>query len=238
MPSLQDALLNALNKPVQQPTLSATLNEWEQDDQPTTKEKPMANAQPIVNKTPGVPTFGVTNNVTRETFNFIRDHKGCSRAQVIDSLHARGFNANSVGSLIAQLALSNQISRENDKLMALIPEYRPIKVSELRAKRKPRKKDTLHEKRMEGLKKAWAARSAKAAAKKAEAATTAQRIIAKEEPKQKYQPKQAAGIAALSTTTPTPALPLIELTADKILDTLGVRQAKVLYAELKKIFEE
>ena len=198
----------------------------------------MANAQPVINKTPGTLTFGVTNNVVRETFNFIRDHKGCTRAQVMQALGAKGFNPNSVSSLIAQLAITNQISREKDKLVALASEYRPIKLAELRANRKPRKKDTLHEKRMEGLKKAWAARSAKAAAKKAEAATTAQRIIAKEEPKQKYQPKEVAGIAALSTTTPTPALPLIELTADKILDTLGVRQAKVLYAELKKIFEE
>ena len=100
----------------------------------------MANAQPIVNKTPGSPTFGVTNNVTRETFNFIRDHKGCSRAQVIDSLHARGFNANSVGSLIAQLALSNQISRENDKLVALIPEYRPIKTRSRKKAQEVKKK--------------------------------------------------------------------------------------------------
>ena len=232
MPSLQDALLNAINKPVQQPSLSATLNEWEQDDKPTTKEKPMPNAQPIVNKTPGTPTFGITNNVVRETFNYIRDHKGCTRAQTVQALSAKGFNANSVSSLIAQLLITKQVAKDGDAMTALLSEYRPIKSSELRENRKPRKKAVVQAQRMTSLEKAWEARRKNAAARKA--ATAAQHIIAKEEPKQKYQPKEVAGIAALSTTS----VPLVELTAEKILDTLGVRQAKVLYAELKKIFEE
>ena len=232
MPSLQDALLNALNKPAPTPDLKTTLNEWEQDDQPTIKEKPMANPSPVVHKPNKSPHFNVTNNVTRETLNYIRDHAGCARAEVTKALGDKGFNTNSVGSLIHQLMLAEQVRKDGDKLYALVSEYRPIKIGDLRKKRQGIKQETVQEKRMAGLKKAWAARSAKAASRKA--TTTAQHIIAKEDPKQKYQPKEAAGIAALSPTS----VSLNDLTADKILDTLGVRQAKLLYAELKKIFEE
>lgn len=235
MPSLQDALLNAINKPVQQ-NIKAIVEDWAKDDQPTTKEKTVSNPNPVViiDSNKGRPMFGISNNVSRETFNYVRDNPGKTRKQVVQDLVAKGFKETSVSSLINQLTVANQITRGvGDVLVANVKEYIPIKAKDLKNLRAS--KQALKAKEL--LAKAKAARAEKRAAKQAPArsqATVAQHIIAKEEPKQKYQPKEAAGIAALSTTS----VPLIDLTAEKILDTLGVRQAKVLYAELKKIFEE
>ena len=254
MPSLQDALQQALAKSIPAPTpeINTMLNEWEQDEQTITQEKTMQTVQSVergANREPGSRYFGVSNNVTRETFNYVRDNPGCTRVECTQALVKRGFKDNSVTSILGQLIVTGQLEKgENNTVRALIPEYRPIKAGEIQKIRDNAKNAV----RMESLKKAWAARKANAAARKAAAqkataakkpaATVAQHIIAKEEPKQKYQPKDSAGIAALTPTTPTatpvPALPLVELTAEKILDSLGVRQAKVLYAELKKIFEE
>jgi len=232
MPSLQDALLNAINKPVQQPapTLRETLNAWEQDDQPTTKEKTMPNPNPVViiDSNKGRPMFGISNNVSRETFNHVRDNPGKTRKQVVQDMVAKGFKETSVGSLINQLTVANQITRGiGDVLVANVKEYIPIKAKDLK-KIRASKQAT---KAKELLAKAKAARAEKRAAKQAPARS---QVTVVEEPKQKYQPQEAAGIAALSPTT----MPLIDLTAEKILDSMGVRQAKVLYAELKKIFEE
>lgn len=196
----------------------------------------MPNPNPVVqlsvNK--GRPVFGVSNNVSRETFNYVRDNPGMPRKQVIKDLMAKSFKETSVSSLINQLTVSQQITRGvGDVLVANVKDYIPLKAATLK-KLRASKQAT---KAKEILAKAKAARAEKRAAKKPPAqsqATVAQHIIAKEEPKQKYQPKEAAGIAALSPTT----VPLIDLTAEKILDSMGVRQAKVLYAELKKIFEE
>jgi hypothetical protein len=221
MPSLQDALLNAINKPVQQPapTLRETLNEWEQDDQPTTKEKTMANPNPVVVINNGTPRFGISNNVSRATFDYVRDNPGKTRKEIVKGLVANGFKVTSVSSLINQLMITGQIARtEAGFLVTTTSGYKPINSSALKKIRATTK-----------TAKVKAARAEKRVAKQAAAVTP---VV--EEPKQKYQPKEAAGIAALSQTS----VPLVDLTAEKILDGLGVRQAKVLYAELKKIFEE
>jgi hypothetical protein len=229
MPSLQDALLNAINKPVQQ-NIKAIVEDWAKDDQPTTKEKTVSNPNPVViiDSNKGRPMFGISNNVSRETFNYVRDNPGKTRKQVVQDMVAKGFKETSVSSLINQLTVANQITRGvGDVLIANAKEYIPIKAKDLK-KIRASKQAT---KAKELLAKAKAARAEKRAAKQTPARSQATVV---EEPKQKYQPKEAAGIAALSPTT----MPLIDLTAEKILDSMGVRQAKVLYAELKKIFEE
>lgn len=234
MPSLQDALKSALAQP--KPPLP--LDDWEADEKQIinakTQEKTMPNNAPIVNlvKAPNAPRprFGITNNASRETFNYVRDNPGKTRGEVSAALQTKGFKRSSVESLLSQLVRTNQLAKDADgKLTALHAEYTPILPKQLKALRKESKAAALRAIKTAALTKAREAKAA-IAAKRAEATT-------KEEPKQKYQPKAVPeGIAALQTT-PT-SLPLVELTADKILDTLGVRQAKLLFLELKKIFEE
>ena len=177
-----------------------------------------------------------SSDLTRDTFNFIRDNPGTTRFDAVKALVSQGHKARSVDSLVSQLVRSGQVRRtESGALTALNKDYVPIKPGEFKKHRAQEKARIRSANISEGVRKAWAKR--KAVEAKREEATVAQHVIAKEEPKQKYQPKAVPeGIAALQTT-PT-SLPLVELTADKILDTLGVRQAKLLFLELKKIFEE
>ena len=107
MPDLQTALKDALN-------------EWEPTST-TASEKPMETKQLP-------PTFKPPNNVTRETFNFIKTHYGCTSSQVKDAMVVRGFNKNSVHSLITQLINSNQVIRDKEnRLAAIVTEYIPMK---------------------------------------------------------------------------------------------------------------
>jgi len=113
MPDLQTALKDALN-------------EWEptqnkEEKQMTTKQLPQ--------------TFKPTNNVTRETFKFIKANYGCTSSYVKDSMVARGFNKNSVHSLITQLVNAKQVIRDGEgRLATIVPEYIPIKASSKKAK--------------------------------------------------------------------------------------------------------
>lgn len=190
----------------------------------------MVNPKPVVvfNPTSSRPRFGVSNNVSRETFNYVRDNPGKTRADVIKGLVAKGFKETSVGSLLNQLLMTGQIVRNDSGVMIVTAkEYVPINSATLKKMRATAQIN----KAKDALAKAKAARAAKQA-KQAPKVQAPAPVV--EEPKQKYQPQEAAGIAALSPTT----VSLTDLTAEKILDSLGVRQAKVLYAELKKIFEE
>ena len=108
MPDLQTALKDALN-------------EWEPTST-TASEKPMDK------KTLPPQTFKPTSNVTRETFNFIKAHYGCTSSQVKDAMVARGFKKNSVHSLITQLVNAKQVLRDKEsRLAAIVTEYVPMK---------------------------------------------------------------------------------------------------------------
>lgn len=161
--------------------------------------------------------------------NVSRDNPGKTRADVIKGLVAKGFKETSVGSLVNQLLMTGQIVRNDSGVMIVTAkEYTPINSATLKKMRATAQLN----KAKDALAKAKAARAAKRAAKQAPKVQAPAPVVV--EPKQKYQPQEAAGIAALSPTT----ISLTDLTAEKILDSLGVRQAKMLYAELKKIFEE
>ena len=72
-------------------------------------------------------TFGVTNNISRVTFNYIKDNPGSTRKEIIQALEHQGFAGGSTSSLIAQMRRNNMIHETNNAYYADIPEYRPIK---------------------------------------------------------------------------------------------------------------
>jgi len=131
MPDLKTALTTALdtNKKI---NLNNMLNAWEQDEQ---KQINGEATMPIF-KQPTIPApegkgrrvFGVTNNVTRMTFNFIRDNPGCTAGDACDALVPKGYKACSVTPIISQLIKCGTVSRDLDtrQLRALTSEYRPI----------------------------------------------------------------------------------------------------------------
>jgi len=97
--------------------LTTALSTWEQDDQRIQQEKQMPKN-----------IFTPTNNVTQETFNYVRDNPNKLSAEIRNALTKRGFNAGSVGSLITQFLKQGQFVKDhNGRYSAVNHAYTPLK---------------------------------------------------------------------------------------------------------------
>jgi hypothetical protein len=97
--------------------LSKVLNEW--------------NPAETTTMTQGAskPYFTVTNNVTRITFDYVRDNPGKTRKEVATALEVQGFKPSSVTSLLGQM-LKQGVMRESAHLLYVTTsEYAPLKSS-------------------------------------------------------------------------------------------------------------
>ena len=122
MPDIQTAFKTALSR---------TLQEWDSDGElvpEPTINTTINNAVSAPSQgTPVKKTFGITNNISRVTFNYIKDNPGSTRKEIIQALEHQGFAGGSTSSLIAQMRRNNMIHETNNAYYADIPEYRPIK---------------------------------------------------------------------------------------------------------------
>jgi hypothetical protein len=129
MPDIQTAMKQALSK---------TLVEWDDDDAPplpsvqpvsTSLSQPSQNIQgiPMTNTASQPHRFGVTNNVTRATFNYVRDNPGSTRKEIITALDHQGYKEGSTTSLLSQLRKHKQIHTTNGLYYVDVAEYTPIK---------------------------------------------------------------------------------------------------------------
>lgn len=123
MPDMQTALKTALTR---------TLQEWD-DDGEISPQTPTINTT-INNSVPtpsqGIPmkkTFNITNNISRVTFDYIKNNPGSTRKEIIEALEHQGFAGGSTSSLIAQMRRNKMIHETNNLYYADIAEYRPIK---------------------------------------------------------------------------------------------------------------
>lgn len=99
--------------------MSKVLNEWEQDAQQT-QEKTVQRQLPQ--------QFMPTNNVTQETFNYVKSNPNKTSSEICDALEVRGFKRSSVGSLLTQFVKQNQMTRDhNSRLNTAVPNYVPLK---------------------------------------------------------------------------------------------------------------
>ena len=97
--------------------MSKVLDAWEQNDQQTQQEKQVPKK-----------TFQPTNNVTLETFNYVRDNPNKLSGEIRDAMKQRGFNVGSVGSLITQFTKQGRFIRDhNNRYHAIAREYTPLK---------------------------------------------------------------------------------------------------------------
>lgn len=204
MPDLNTALRTALENSKRE-TLHNTLKAWEQDEKETQLEKPVT-----IGKTH---LFEVTTNVSRETFNFVRDNPGCNMAQIKQAMQDRGFNTGSVGSLLTQFVYQKQIHRGVDGSHTIISkEYAPLMT---RAKWDKLNGLTPRQvRRKEKLKKELTAIKQKKHA-------------------------EAAGISALPVQEKKEITSILisrGWTAQGVVDKLTVMQARQLYDLLKQIF--
>ena len=164
--------------------LSTALTEWEKDDQQQEKQ---------VKTTTYVPHFKVTNNVTRATFDFVKNNPHQSCKTICAALEKDGYKPSSIGSLLTQFVKNGLCKRDaNSNYTAIAHEYTPIKVrKQLKAKQ----------------------------------------VIAK------AKATRGEGIAALGAQPTQRVAPIVTAwDADTIINNIGLKQARALYDELKKIF--
>jgi len=103
--------------------LETALKEWD-DDSNQPKETPM---KPQI--------FKPTNNVTRETFQYVKQNKGCTKVEVRKALMAKGFKDNSITSLLAQMIRSNFILVDSSGgLHTVVEDYMPLKSAKTKNK--------------------------------------------------------------------------------------------------------
>ena len=165
--------------------LSGILSEWELDNKQ--QEKQVETVKPY---------FSVTNNVTRETFEYVRQHPSSGYKEIAAALEKRGYKPSSIGSLLTQFVKNGLCVRDTqNRYTTIVDEYRPIKAASKKLKVK--------------------------------------QVI------QKAKTTRGEGIAALNpATTPklAPAPIVTAWDADTIINNIGLKQARALYDELKKIF--
>jgi hypothetical protein len=161
--------------------LSTALTEWEQDDKQQEK------------KVKHIPHFKVTNNVTRATFEHVKNNPNQSCKTICAALEKRGYKSSSIGSLLTQFVKNGLCIRDaNSNYSVIVDEYSPIKVrKQLKAKQ----------------------------------------VI------QKAKATRGQGIAALGAQPTARVAPVVTAwDADTIINNIGLKQARALYDELKKIF--
>jgi hypothetical protein len=74
--------------------------------------------------------FKTTNNVTRSTFNAVRDNPGCKRKGILAQLETHGYKLASTTSILSQMVKQRLVREEADgKLYANFEEYVPLKAT-------------------------------------------------------------------------------------------------------------
>jgi hypothetical protein len=77
------------------------------------------------------PSINITNNVTRSTFNFVRDNPGVRYAEALRALEAQGFKESSITALFSQMRRAGLFVRDADnRYTAVGTEYVPMKATE------------------------------------------------------------------------------------------------------------
>jgi len=162
--------------------LTTALSSWEQDDQKIQQEKKLPKH-----------IFTPTNNVTQETFNYVKNNPNKNSGEIRAALVARGFNDGSVGSLITQFTKQGQFVKDhNGNYKTIASTYTPLKSSKHFRTEDKRKNKT---------------------------------VAVKPKPR-------VEGIAALAPQVTATT----QWDADTIINNIGLKQARALYDELKKLF--
>ena len=162
----------------------------------------------------------ITNNVSRETFAYIKNNPGSTRQEIITDLEHRGFTKGSISSLIAQMRRNKMVHDTNGLWYADIDEFIPIKNLNY------------------AKKKAAVQAITKSTAKKG---TTGIGALLQAKLENAPVPSQAALDASARVMAPTPAPKrLVSLVRNRepqdILKDITVYQAHDLYVHLKQMF--
>lgn len=121
MPDIQTAFKQALTQ---------TLADWDDEGEaPSVRPVSTSFSQPT-NPAQAIPmkkTFNISNNISRVSFDYIKNNPGSTRKEIIEALDHQGFNSGSTSSLIAQMRRNKMIHEKDNLYYADIEEYRPLK---------------------------------------------------------------------------------------------------------------
>lgn len=151
--------------------------------------------------------FQITNNISRNTFNTIRDNPGQTRIFITRMLESQGYKPASIASLVSQMLRQGMVIEREGQMFAQQPEFTSLKHSSRARKVSVKSKA-----------KAQPVKEVKPAPKKQEEGIAA---------------LPAAATAAQAVITQITSAPSWNIST--ILDNLSVRQARELYDELHKI---
>ena len=183
--------------------MSKVLNAWEKDETDTL-------ARPKVVGPDGRVMFGVTNNVSRETFNFVKNNPAQTHMTVTEALGKRGFKKTSVASLLTQFVKQGLISRDADgTYCAEADEYSPLKSTKKFKAEGKRKTKTVKAPRSAGI------------------------AALKVEPRVE---KRGTDRGVVPTTINTSSVAHTQWDAETVINNIGLKQAHALYKELSTYF--
>ena len=98
--------------------LTGILSEWELDNQQ--QEKQVKH----------IPHFKVTNNVTRATFDYVKNNPRQSCKTICKALEKGGYKPSSIGSLLTQFVKNGLCVKDaNGNYTTIANEYSPVKAS-------------------------------------------------------------------------------------------------------------
>ena len=224
MPDIQTALKSALSR---------TLQQWDDDDEGTNVPVPSSQPVSISVSAPsqniqGIPQakpmtknlFPIRNNVTRTTFNYVRDNPGSTRKEIIIALEHLGFNESSTSSILSQLCKNKMAHTTNGLYYADVTEYVPMKNTKVVKKKpappvvevKPKRKYTKRSDTAGGI----------GALLKAKIESAPVYVPSETPP---VVPQRKGFVSLVRNRTP-----------ESVIDNMTVYQARELYDHLKKLF--
>ena len=224
MPDIKTALLKAISTWDDEPTQTKTETKPTEEKQMTQTE----TATPAKKQS----LFKPTNNISRETFNCVRDNPGCTYNQIEGVIKGKGLNVNSVSSLLSQMYKQGMIAKQGMGGKATYfpraKEYQPIKASSTMRNMAARQAAAAN-----GI---AALKPATKAAPKTKSLGEQLREKLESMPDNiREEAVQSIEKASAETRAPRMVMMMNE-TPEQILSRLNILQARAIYNELKKIF--
>lgn len=97
--------------------LSSVINQWEKSSAPVVAEPPKTAFR-----------FQPTTNVSRATFEAVRDNPGKTRIELVDLLGKQGFPATSTTSILSRMLRQGTAQMDDERgVHVTTPEYVPLK---------------------------------------------------------------------------------------------------------------
>ena len=133
MPDIKTALQNALSKAASAPTPQIPAA-WDDEGADAAIETITTKAKEA---TMPKQYFQTTNNVTRATFDYVKNNPGNTRTQIVAALTLQGFKRGSTGSLLGQMSKQGLLRETNGAMFAVKNEYTPLKTARNKEQVKP-----------------------------------------------------------------------------------------------------